>query len=205
MALNKKKGNGQEFIGQINTFAKNLDYLRGLDENSYNQKAKRNKIQSAIRLMDNIIACNPQEDQKYKGDDRAALLTKFEQDKKEFLARKAPIEQKLKVEEEKFVAEEREAAQKAAAELNVQFEQPRQLTEEEMLNNQLEFTERQVAEIVEDQKALKETTEALKQKIDEQHEVVIKVDNTVEEAKNEMVSGNEDLEIAKKNQPKCRI
>ncbi|EAY06963.1 hypothetical protein TVAG_100030 [Trichomonas vaginalis G3] len=65
---------------------------------------------------------------------------------------------------------------------------------------EVEYINRQSADIVEDMKALDEAASMLKEKIDEQHEVVVRVDNTIEDAHEEMVEGNKSLNVAQEHQ-----
>ncbi|OHS99157.1 hypothetical protein TRFO_34475 [Tritrichomonas foetus] len=83
------------------------------------------------------------------------------------------------------------------------------MTEEQMQvmqqADELEYVGRQVEEIVTMQKDLNELTHKVDDKITEDHEKVVKIDNHIEDAKNEMIEGNKDLEHAEKDQKKCNI
>lgn len=83
------------------------------------------------------------------------------------------------------------------------------LSEEQRLtmqqNDELEYLGRQTEEIQQMAKDLNEITHKVDDKITEDHEKVVKIDEHIETAKTEMQEGNKDLEHAEKDQKKCNI
>ena len=83
-------------------------------------------------------------------------------------------------------------------------EHQQQLSQEQMLANQMSNEvsglENAVQDIVEDMTELNDLTHQLNNKIQEQHEIVVRVDDVIEVAVNEMQQGNEQLEKAEEHQ-----
>lgn len=69
----------------------------------------------------------------------------------------------------------------------------------------LDYIGRQVDEIKTMQQDLNEITHKVDDKITEDHEKVVNIDNHIEKAKTEMEEGNKDLDHAEKDQKKCNI
>ena len=106
----------------------------------------------------------------------------------------------LKKEEAKYEEiHKREAEQKAMENLSEEQLQVMQQSDE------LEYIGRQAEEINKMAKDLNEITHKVDDKITEDHEKVVKIDEHIETAKNEMVEGNKDLDHAEKDQKKCNI
>ena len=69
----------------------------------------------------------------------------------------------------------------------------------------IEFVNQQSTEILNDMKELKKATYEVHDKIVEQHEIILHVDETVAQAKEEMIQGNAELEIAEKAQKESSV
>ena len=69
----------------------------------------------------------------------------------------------------------------------------------------LEYTGRQIEEIVAMQKDINELTHQIDDKITEDHEKVIRIEDKIEDTKFYMQEGNKELDKAEKNAKKCNI
>jgi chemotaxis protein histidine kinase CheA len=71
--------------------------------------------------------------------------------------------------------------------------------------SRLQFLERETGEILESQRVIQQITEQVGQVIDESHVKVVHIEQVVTEAKEEMVTGNEELAKAEEHQKTCDI
>jgi chromosome segregation ATPase len=71
--------------------------------------------------------------------------------------------------------------------------------------SQLEFLQRETSDILESQRVIHDITAQVGDVIDRDHQKVVHIDETVEEAKQEMVQGNEELAQAEEHQKSCNI
>lgn len=123
----------------------------------------------------------------------ARLYTEFSNDKETILA---------KIEEEK---------NNAASESNVrrkdeQQQQQQALTEEDLLREQLEFMHNQTQDITHQMKEINKIQNQLYDKVKEDSGLIVKVDENIEEAKDDMITGNVDLNAAEKHLKKtCNV
>ena len=118
----------------------------------------------------------------------------------DFDANKSSWESIIKKEEAKYKAiHEKEEQEKQMANLSEEQRQEMQQADE------LEYVGRQAEEINKMAKDLNEITHKVDDKITEDHEKVVRIDDHIENAKNEMVEGNKDLDHAEKDQKKCNI
>jgi hypothetical protein len=99
----------------------------------------------------------------------------------------------------------RDQIRSAVEESEYQFAQPAAPLQESLLVEDddaeaVAFLQRQATEILGDMRQLSHITEQVADFIQEQHEVVVKVDTTIGDAVEEMKAGNEDLACAEKDQ-----
>jgi hypothetical protein len=81
-----------------------------------------------------------------------------------------------------------------------------QLEQEQQQREHLDFLAKQTADVLEQEKVLSDVTEAVRDVINQGHITVESVDQIVAEAKEKMVEGNEDLNVAEREQTKrCQI
>lgn len=98
--------------------------------------------------------------------------------------------------EKRRIEEEENARQMAAEKAQLNELQMRQRQQ----HSDVTFVKNNAAEIVNGMTELNDLTNQLAEKIDDQHEIVVHVDETIEEAKEEMIEGNAVLEEAEEIQ-----
>ena len=81
-------------------------------------------------------------------------------------------------------------------------EQGQEMTQEDRDAAEIDLISRQAEDIAADMAALKDTTYQVHEQIEKDHVKLQHIDETVTEAKTEMVEGNKELEIAEKHQKK---
>lgn len=91
----------------------------------------------------------------------------------------------------------------AASESNVrrkdEQQQQQALTEEDLLREQLEFMHNQTQDITHQMKEINKIQNQLYDKVKEDSGLILKVDENIEEAKDDMMAGNVDLTAAEKH------
>lgn len=101
---------------------------------------------------------------------------------------------------------EKEATDRIKREQQQQQQVQVALTEEDLLREQLEFMHNQTQDIVHQMKEINEIQNKLYDKIKSDSEIIVKIDHDVEEAKDDMIAGNEQLEAAEKHLKKtCNV
>lgn len=102
------------------------------------------------------------------------------------------------IERNAHVFQEEEEAKEKEEQLQEQLEaaKTKEQLEEEQMQNELDMVQRGAQEIQETAVILNSTTHQVDENITEQHQVVVNVDETVEEAKVEAEAGTEQLDIA---------
>lgn len=108
----------------------------------------------------------------------------------------ASIDKRAKIKEDEL---NKEAAEKAAQEAEMRQKSLEQKQEEQM-GADLEHTANELNEIGEQAALLNSITHQVDDKLSEQHETVVKINDTIEDAKSEMIAGNQDLEEAEADQ-----
>ncbi|EAY12485.1 hypothetical protein TVAG_128990 [Trichomonas vaginalis G3] len=201
--MSLKKGANQSLEERIKAFAQRINTLEknsGSLSNSMERKNVRSQLLN-LKKLDQDLA---KEFNTYNKPDKEALEAHYKEVKDKYMKLNQELEQECVryEEEEKKKQAEREERDRQDAEARQKQQQMSELDQE---TAEINFVDNQVKDILEDEKALNEATELLNTRIQEQHEVVVRVDNTVEEAKTEMEEGNKELNEAQKLQPKCRI
>lgn len=155
-------------------------------------KAAMNKIEPLVaKIQRDIGQCTNQ-----------SLKRSYEEVNGKYQSRKANILQLIKkFESEERAARESESKATAGAGGDALYDQQQIDAETEELN----FIEAQTGEIVEDMKVLNELTHQVDDQVTKDHEVLIKIDSKIEDAKVEMQEGNKDLEKAEEHQKSCTI
>ena len=108
----------------------------------------------------------------------------------------ASINQRCKVREQELLKEREEQMALEAEQKKKSLEQ----MQEEQMAADLEKTKKELDEIAQLAAAVNEGTHNVDNELNKQHEVVVKIDNTIQEAKEEMIAGNQDLEEASADQ-----
>lgn len=162
------------------------------------------KTLKQIRTNYNILNTNgPKIDEKLEsGEDpnTDALQEQYNPVAMGFESQKASWEAILKKKEAEYKKIHDEEAHNAAmANLSEEQLQVQQQADD------LDYLGRQVDEIKTMQQDLNEITHKVDDKITEDHEKVVNIDNHIEKAKTEMEEGNKDLDHAEKDQKKCNI
>lgn len=195
----KKPGQTQTVEDKIQQFSQRLNNLDKLFGNLHNSIERRN-VRNQILNMKNLDQHITSDLETYTKPNKADLEAKYSELKSKYLSVKSELETEM----EKYEAEERER-QEQREQREKQDNQPRQMSQLDMETQEINNLNAAVSDIVEDQKAIAEATEILNSRIQDQHEIIIRVDNTVEKAEGEMEQANKELDKAKEHQAKCRI
>ena len=132
-----------------------------------------------------------------------SLRNKYDQTAKDFNANKSTWENILKEEEAKYKKIHDQEDQKAHEShmpniFNEQLQQTQQ-------SDGLDYMNHQMIDIKKKQEEINEITHILNDKILEDHPIIVKIDDNVENAKDNMAKGNKELDEAEKDQKKCNI
>ena len=201
MSLKSKQNKQLDIPSQLQTFEVRLNRLKE-SQSLLSQQSKRNQANFDIKQLTQISTNISGALSTYQGGDRIDLENKFNDLLTEFKFTANQISQTIQQ-----LAAQEQAARQEEAEKAAEQGQQAGLSQQAMDDQtaQVQYVERESVEILQQVQQLNEVQNLINDKIVESHEVVVRVDNTVEATKEEMVKGNEELDKAKKDQPKCRI
>lgn len=192
MAL-KAKGNQQNVNDLVNTYESRFRAIKE-DLNNINDQRKRNAIKANMKNLDQLSArIAPQIPNAVP-----EIQEKYDYLSSEYADMKGDIEQRLAQAESQSAEEEKHANNQSQDDYEARQRQEqidRETAEVEQLNRETE-------QIVQDMKAIDDAANILNEKIQEQHEQIIRIDDTIEDAHEEMVEGNKDLNVAQEHQKK---
>ena len=197
----RSKATKQDIPSQVQSFEGKLNKLRDA-QSRLSMENTRKQAKFDMKQISTIASQITNRLSSYTGADKPEIEKHFNSLLSDFnTIQKSINEQIQKYEAQAAQEQEKKAAQQASQNAELQMQQ--QQIDQEAAN--AEFAARETKDIVEQMKNLKEITEVVNEKVQEQHEVVVRVDDKIATAADEMEVGNQELDEAKKNQAKCRI
>ncbi|EAX94955.1 hypothetical protein TVAG_205530 [Trichomonas vaginalis G3] len=189
MSLKRGAGEGQSVQQLVNNFENRLNSVKKELPNISNP-SKRMTIKKHFKDMNNyqlqiapLIANAPQD-----------LQDKYERLSGDYEDIKNDTERQIEMLEKQEAQQKQQASQSS----NAGGALSQSLIQDESVA--MENFNRDTQNIVEDMKAIDEATSILQTKIEEQHEVVVRVDNTIDDSHEQMVQGNQSLNKAQEHQ-----
>jgi hypothetical protein len=181
-----------QLASNIATFKQNLEKL----ESSSQDASKWREADRAVKLLDSLSATISANLKTANDANVSDLRRQFAALNERCQSAKAAYAQKK---------EQAEAAPDGAAGAGGPAAQQAELQQIQDDTSRLQFLERETGQILESQKVINQLTQQVGEVIDRDHEKVVHIDETIEDAKDDMVTGNEELAAAEEHQKACDV